>query len=165
VNDDGGPFIKNSIGTITLARFVRDLFRTSADLAPDTACGLWKVVMHGMANPRSRRGVQHLLEQLNATVFRYPGTNCQLEHHLRVYLPELPPVRTSPKYFSVQIRSSEAHLSTNGFGHWHASALTRIGTGALRPRTLSVTMKLGRVPFRSARSTTAHFGVFLRNRS
>ena len=61
---------------------LRDLFRTDADLTPDAAAGVLKVSVHGMANPRSNRAIRHLLDQLNAAEFLYPGTNLKLEYSL-----------------------------------------------------------------------------------
>ena len=40
---------------------VRDLFRTEADIYPDTKAGLLRVEVHPMANPRSNRAIEHLL--------------------------------------------------------------------------------------------------------
>ena len=37
-----------------------------------------------MANPRSNRAIAHLLEQLNAAEFTYPGTNLQLVYSFAV---------------------------------------------------------------------------------
>jgi hypothetical protein len=61
---------------------VRDLFRSEVDLSPDTTAGVLKVDVHAMANPRSNRAIRHLLEQLNAAEFKYPGTNLKLEYTL-----------------------------------------------------------------------------------
>ena len=61
---------------------VRDLFRSEADLSPDTQAGVLKVGVHAMANPRSNRAIQHLLDDLNAAAFTYPGTNLKLEYAL-----------------------------------------------------------------------------------
>ena len=57
---------------------LRDLFRSEADLHPDLEHRLLRVQVHPMANPRSNRAIAHLLEQLNAAEFTYPGTNLQL---------------------------------------------------------------------------------------
>ena len=48
---------------------MRDLFRCEADLSPDTQAGVLKVDVHAMANPRSNRAIQHLLDALNAAEF------------------------------------------------------------------------------------------------
>ena len=57
---------------------LRDLFRSEADLLPDLERGLLRVDIHPMSNPRSNRAVAHLLGQLNAAEFTYPGTNLKL---------------------------------------------------------------------------------------
>jgi hypothetical protein len=57
---------------------VRDLFRSDADLHPDQAAGVLTVRLHTLANPRSNRAIQHLLDNLNAAEFSYPGTNLRL---------------------------------------------------------------------------------------
>jgi hypothetical protein len=61
---------------------LRDLFRSEADLLPDLEHRLLRVQVHPMANPRSNRAIAHLLEQLNAAEFTYPGTNLQLVYSL-----------------------------------------------------------------------------------
>ena len=72
----------------TLAReddarsLVRDLFRSEADLSPDTTAGVLKVDVHALANPRSNRAIRHLLDALNAAEFNYPGTNLKLKYTL-----------------------------------------------------------------------------------
>ena len=66
----------------------RDLFCSSADLAPDHAAGVLNVAVHSMANPRSNRAVLHLLDQLNDADLAYPGTQLRLRYQLRVPLPE-----------------------------------------------------------------------------
>jgi hypothetical protein len=70
---------------------VRDLFRTDADIAPDVHAGVLKVSVHGMANPRSNRAIQHLLDELNAAEFNYPGTDLKLKYSLLG-----PPAEPSP---------------------------------------------------------------------
>jgi len=61
---------------------IRDLFRTDADIHPDKTAGVLQVRLHVMANPRSNRAVQHLLDHLNAAEFIYPGTNLRLTYTL-----------------------------------------------------------------------------------
>ena len=61
---------------------IRDLLRSDADLYPDDAGQQIEVRVHAMANPRSNRAIQHLLEHLNATEFTYPGTNLRLVYTL-----------------------------------------------------------------------------------
>jgi transposase len=57
---------------------LRDLFRSEADLLPDTTRGVLEVRVHPMANARSNRAIAHLLTQLNDASFTYPGTNLKL---------------------------------------------------------------------------------------
>jgi hypothetical protein len=61
---------------------LRDLFRSEVDLLPDLEQRLLRVSVHPMSNPRSNRAIAHLLEQLNATEFIYPGTNLQLVYSI-----------------------------------------------------------------------------------
>ena len=61
---------------------IRDLFRSDADLQPDEAAGVLEVRVHTLANPRSNRALQHLLDHLNAAEFIYPGTNLRLTYTL-----------------------------------------------------------------------------------
>jgi hypothetical protein len=67
---------------------LRDLFRSEADLVPNTQEGVLRVNIHPMANARSNRAVLHLLDHLNAAAFTYPGTNLQLVYSL-VGVPEI----------------------------------------------------------------------------
>ena len=61
---------------------VRDLLRSDADLYPNQDRRVLEVRIHTLANPRSNRAAQHLLEQLNAAEFTYPGTNLRLTYTL-----------------------------------------------------------------------------------
>jgi transposase len=61
---------------------IRDLFRSDADIEPDPAAGTLAVRLHTLANPRSNRAIQHLLDHLNATEFTYPGTKLRLTYSL-----------------------------------------------------------------------------------
>ena len=61
---------------------VRDLFRSDADIHPDQAAGVLDVRLHTLANPRSNRAIQHLLDHLNAAEFSYPGTKLRLTYSL-----------------------------------------------------------------------------------
>jgi chromosome segregation ATPase len=61
---------------------IRDLFRSDADLQPDEASGVLEVRVHTLANPRSNRALQHLLDHLTAAEFTYPGTNLRLTYTL-----------------------------------------------------------------------------------
>jgi transposase len=61
---------------------LRDLFRSDADIYPDEAAGVLEVRLHTLANPRSNRAIQHLLDHLNAAEFVYPGTTLRLTYAL-----------------------------------------------------------------------------------
>jgi len=61
---------------------LRDLFRSDADIYPDAAAGVLEVRLHTLANPRSNRAIQHLLDHLNAAEFVYPGTTLRLTYTL-----------------------------------------------------------------------------------
>jgi Transposase protein len=61
---------------------LRDLFRSAADLLPDVEQQVLRVQVHPMSNPRSNRAIAHLLEELNAAEFTYPGTNLQLVYSI-----------------------------------------------------------------------------------
>ena len=61
---------------------LRELFRSEADLLPDTESGVLRVRVHGLANPRSNRAIAHLLNHLNAAEFTYPGTKMRLAYSL-----------------------------------------------------------------------------------
>lgn len=61
---------------------VRDILESDADLHPDEAAAVLTVRLHTLANPRSNRAAQHLLDHLNASEFIYPGTNLRLVYTL-----------------------------------------------------------------------------------
>ena len=61
---------------------VRDLFQSDADIHSDEAAGVLEVRLHTLANPRSNRAIQHLLDHLNAAEFTYPGTYLRLTYTL-----------------------------------------------------------------------------------
>jgi transposase len=61
---------------------LRDLFRSDADIYPDEAAGVLEVRLHTLANPRSNRAIQHILDHLNAAEFVYPGTTLRLTYTL-----------------------------------------------------------------------------------
>jgi transposase len=83
-----------SIVRETLARtddsrsLLRDLFRSEADLLPDVERHLLHVRVHPMSNPRSDRAIAHLLDQLNATEFNYPGTSLRLIYSIAGFAQE-----------------------------------------------------------------------------
>jgi transposase-like protein len=61
---------------------VRDLFRSDADLVPHPDTNVLEIRVHTLANPRSNRAIQHLLDHLNATESTYPGTEFRLRYSL-----------------------------------------------------------------------------------
>ena len=73
---------------------LRDHFRTDADLSPDIAANVLKVSVQGMANPRSNLAIRHLLDELNAAEFNFPGTNLKLEYSLLATPRQSPPDQT-----------------------------------------------------------------------
>ena len=66
----------------TLAACCADLCCSEADLLPDLEQQKLRVSVHPMSNPRSNREIAHLLEQLNAAEFTYPGTKLQLVYSI-----------------------------------------------------------------------------------
>jgi transposase len=61
---------------------VRDLLRSDADLIPHPDTNVLEVRVHTLANPRSNRAIQHLLDHLNAAECTYPGTDFRLTYSL-----------------------------------------------------------------------------------
>jgi transposase len=61
---------------------LRDLFRSDADITPHCDAKLLEVRIHTLANPRSNRAIQHLLEHLNAAESTFPGTEFRLIYTL-----------------------------------------------------------------------------------
>lgn len=61
---------------------LRDLFRSDADVIPHSDTKVLEVRIHTLANPRSNRAVQHLLDHLNAAECTYPGTEFRLSYTL-----------------------------------------------------------------------------------
>ena len=61
---------------------IRELCRCAADIIPNQTLGVLEVRLHTLANPRSNRAVQRLLDHLNATEYTYPGTNLRLLYSL-----------------------------------------------------------------------------------
>ena len=97
--------VREELSHVDEARcLIRDLFRSDADLQPDEAAGVLEVRLHTLANPRSNRAIQHLLDHLNAAEFTYPGTHLRLTYTLAA-----PPPNDSdgPILVSAEIRSSE----------------------------------------------------------
>ena len=61
---------------------IRDLFRSDADITPHCKNKVLEVRIHTLANPRSNRAIQHLLDQLNNAQCTYPGTDFRLQYIL-----------------------------------------------------------------------------------
>ena len=61
---------------------IQELCRCTADIIPNEMLGVLEVRLHTLANPRSNRAVQHLLDHLNAAEYTYPGTNLRLLYSL-----------------------------------------------------------------------------------
>jgi len=61
---------------------LRDLFRCSADLIPSPETNTLEIHVHPLANPRTNRAIEHLLEELNAPSLTYPGTKLRLVYRL-----------------------------------------------------------------------------------
>ena len=75
--------VREKISHVDEARsLVRDLLRSDADIYPDQTAGVLAVRIHTLANPRSNRAIQHLLDHLNAAELTYPGTNLRLTYSL-----------------------------------------------------------------------------------
>jgi len=69
---------------------IRDLCQSEADILPHLEADILTIQVHHMANPRSNRAVEHLLQYLNDAAFNYPGTNLRL--HYRMVPPSLSPL-------------------------------------------------------------------------
>jgi hypothetical protein len=61
---------------------LRDLFRSDADIIPHRDTNVLEVRIHALANPRSNRAIQQLLDHLNATETTFPGTKFRLTYTL-----------------------------------------------------------------------------------
>jgi transposase len=61
---------------------LRDLFRSDADIIPHCDTNVLEIRIHTLANPRSNRAIQHLLDHLNATESTFPGTEFRLRYTL-----------------------------------------------------------------------------------
>ncbi len=61
---------------------LRDLFRSDADIIPNCDSKVLEIRIHTLANPRSNRAIQHLLDHLNAAECTYPGTEFRLRYTL-----------------------------------------------------------------------------------
>ena len=75
--------VREKLSHVDEARsLIRDLLRSDADIHPNQAAGLLEVRLHTLANPRSNRAIEHLLDHLNAAECVYPGTNLRLTYTL-----------------------------------------------------------------------------------
>ncbi len=61
---------------------LRDLYRSSADLIPSPDTNTLEIHVHPLANPRTNRAIEQLLEELNASEMTYPGTRLRLIYRL-----------------------------------------------------------------------------------
>ena len=61
---------------------IRDLCRCEADILPNEKEDTLTIRVHSLANARSNRAVQHLLDQLNLADFNYPGTSFKLVYRM-----------------------------------------------------------------------------------
>ena len=61
---------------------LRAIYATEADIVPDEAAGTLTVRLHQLANRMSGKTVQHLCNELNATMTRFPGTDLRLVYEL-----------------------------------------------------------------------------------
>jgi transposase/predicted nucleic acid-binding Zn-ribbon protein len=68
---------------------IRDLYQSAADILPDLDAGVLTIQVHHMANPRSNRAIEHLLQNINDADFNYPGTKLRLRY--RMASPSRPP--------------------------------------------------------------------------
>ena len=68
---------------------IRDLCQSEADILPDFEAGILNIQVHHMANPRSNRAVEHLLQNLNSAAFKYPGTDLRLHYSMPSQNPDL----------------------------------------------------------------------------
>ena len=73
------PFLRREDDSRSL---LRDLFRSDADITPHRDTKVLEVRVHTLANPRSNRAIQHLLDHLNATESTFPGTDFRLTYTL-----------------------------------------------------------------------------------
>lgn len=63
---------------------IRDLCACEADILPDEDAGTVTIQVHSMANARSNRAVEHLLDDLNHAAINYPGTTTRLVYRMAV---------------------------------------------------------------------------------
>jgi len=61
---------------------LREVYTTEADLMPDLLAGTLTIRIHHMANRAADTAVEHLCDELNATMTIFPGTNLRLVYEL-----------------------------------------------------------------------------------
>ncbi len=61
---------------------IRSLFQSEADILPNIDDGVITIRVHNMANSRSNRAIEHLLQNLNDAEFNYPGSSLRLAYCL-----------------------------------------------------------------------------------
>jgi len=61
---------------------LREIYTTEADMIPDLSAGTLTVRIHHMANRAADKVVQHLCDELNATMTLFPGTSLRLVYEL-----------------------------------------------------------------------------------
>jgi len=61
---------------------LREVYTTEADLVPDLFAGTLTIRIHHMANRAADTAVEHLCDELNATMTIFPGTNLRLVYAL-----------------------------------------------------------------------------------
>lgn len=61
---------------------LREIYTTEGDLMPDLSAGTLTIRIHHMANRAADTAVQHLCDELNATMTIFPGTNLRLVYEL-----------------------------------------------------------------------------------
>ena len=59
-------------------KFLKSIFKATADLIPDSAAKRLTVRFHGLASPRATRALRELCDLINVDAPAYPGTNLRL---------------------------------------------------------------------------------------
>jgi len=71
--------LKPYLGKESDARcLLKDLYKSQADLYPDSVGRVLNVRVHHLANPRSNKAIKRFFKDLNNTEMRYPGTKLRL---------------------------------------------------------------------------------------
>ena len=61
---------------------LRAIYVVEADIMLDEAAGTLTIRLHQLANRSSSETVQHLCDELNATMTKFPGTDMRLVYEL-----------------------------------------------------------------------------------